>query len=330
MNILWMQSGGCSGCTLSFLGLEEMDLLNWSQEMDLNWLWHPSLTEHSSDETQAILQDVISGKIPLDIFCLEGSVVMGPNNTGRYHMMSGMNMPGKDLIEQLAKQAQYVLAVGTCAAYGGITASGDNIIDATGLQYNQNISGSLLPSDFLSHAGLPVINISGCPIHPAWVAETIQLITLGKLKSSDLDPLSRPRFYADKLVHHGCSRNEFYEFKASSVKSSDLGCMMENMGCVGTVAHADCNERPWNGSGSCTSGGYPCIDCTSPDFGHLNHSYQETPKVGNIPVGLPTDMPKAWFIALSTLAKSATPKRLKENATEDHIVVSPQIKRKKL
>jgi len=41
-------------------------------------------------------------------------------------------------------------------------------------------------------------------------------------------------------------------------------------------------------------------------------------------------MPKAWFIALSTLAKSATPKRLKENATEDHIVISPQIKRKKL
>ncbi len=120
-----------------------------------------------------------------------------------------------------------------------------------------------MPSDFLSQAGLPVINVSGCPIHPAWVAETIQLITAGKLTADDLDPLNRPRFYADKLVHHGCNRNEYYEFKASSVKPSDLGCMMENMGCVGTVAHADCNERPWNGNGSCTNGGYPCIDCTS-------------------------------------------------------------------
>jgi len=330
MNILWMQSGGCSGCTLSFLGLEEMDLLSWSQEMNLTWLWHPSLTEHSADETQTLLQEVMDGHIPLDIFCLEGSVILGPNGSGRYHMVSGLDMPGKDLIERLSQQARYILAIGTCAAYGGITASGDNITDATGLQYTQNLSGGFLPSDFLSQAGLPVINVSGCPIHPAWVAETIQLITAGKLTADDLDPLNRPRFYADKLVHHGCNRNEYYEFKASSVKPSDLGCMMENMGCVGTVAHADCNERPWNGNGSCTNGGYPCIDCTSPDFGHLNHAYQETPKIGNIPVGLPTDMPKAWFIALSTLAKSATPKRLKENATEDHIVISPQIKRKKL
>jgi len=41
-------------------------------------------------------------------------------------------------------------------------------------------------------------------------------------------------------------------------------------------------------------------------------------------------MPKAWFIALSTLAKSATPKRLKDNAVADHVVISPEIKRKKL
>ncbi len=330
MNILWLQSGGCSGCTLSFMGLEEQDLRSWSQALNLNWLWHPSLTEHSGDETQALVQKILAGEIKLDIFCLEGSVIMGPNGTGRFHMLSGFDIPAKDLILQLSQQADYVLAIGSCAAYGGITAAAPNIVDATGLQYDQNQQGSLLPSHFRSAKKLPVINISGCPVHPAWVADTIGLIVFEQFTEASMDAVGRPKFYAEKLVHHGCTRNEYYEYKASAEKASDIGCMMENMGCVGTIAHADCNERAWNGSGSCTKGGYACIDCTSPDFGRLSSEYQTTPKIGNIPIGLPTDMPKAWFIALSTLSKSATPKRIKENATQDHIVISPEIKQKKL
>lgn len=330
MNILWMQSGGCSGCSLSFMGLEEMDLVSWSNTFGLNWLWHPSLTESSSYETQEMIQKVLKKEIKLDIFCLEGSVIMGPNNTGRFHMLSGFNIPAKDLINQLSQIADYVLAIGTCAAYGGITAAGENITDATGLQFNQSQAGCLLPVDFTSQKGLPVVNISGCPVHPGWVAETVAMITLNQFTKNSMDSLGRPRFYAEKLVHHGCSRNEYYEYKASAENPSDLGCMMENMGCIGTIAHADCNERPWNGSGSCTKGGYACVDCTSPDFGHVTTEYQSTPKISGIPIGLPTDMPKAWFIALSTLSKSATPSRIKKNATEDHIIISPEIKQKKL
>jgi len=125
------------------------------------------------------------------------------------------------------------------------------------------------------------------------------------------------------LVHHGCSRNEFYEYKASAEKLSDLGCMMENLGCKGTLARADCNIRAWNGSGSCIDGGYPCINCTSPTFEEPGHTFTETPKISGIPVGLPTDMPKAWFVALASLSKAATPQRLRSNATGDHLKVPP-------
>jgi hypothetical protein len=34
-------------------------------------------------------------------------------------------------------------------------------------------------------------------------------------------------------------------------------------------------------------------------------------------------MPKAWFVALASLSKSATPRRVKQNATADHVVVPP-------
>lgn len=155
-------------------------------------------------------------------------------------------------------------------------------------------------------------------------------LAAGELQAESLDALGRPRLYADQLVHHGCTRNEFYEFKASAEKPSDLGCMMEHMGCKGTQVHADCNTRLWNGEGSCTRGGYACIACTEPGFQEPGHPFHETPKIAGIPIGLPTDMPKAWFVALASLSKSATPKRVKLNATADHRVVTPAIRKTRL
>jgi hypothetical protein len=111
-----------------------------------------------------------------------------------------------------------------------------------------------------------VINIAGCPPHPDWITETLALLAHGQLGGSDLDDYGRPRFYADQLVHHGCPRNEYYEFKASAAKHSDQGCLMEQLGCKGTQAHADCNQRLWNGEGSCLRGGFACICCTDPGF----------------------------------------------------------------
>jgi Ni,Fe-hydrogenase I small subunit len=103
--------------------------------------------------------------------------------------------------------------------------------------------------------------------------------------------------------------------------------MMEHLGCKGTQAHADCNTRLWNGVGSCLRGGYACIDCTRPGFEEPGHPFAETPKIAGIPIGLPSDMPKAWFVALAALSKSATPRRVRENAVADHPVVTPAVRR---
>ncbi|HSV30087.1 MAG TPA: HupU protein, partial [Candidatus Omnitrophota bacterium] len=114
-----------------------------------------------------------------------------------------------------------------------------------------------------------------------------------------------------------------YEFKASAARHSDRGCLMENLGCKATQAPGDCNTRRWNGHGSCTDAGYACIACTNPGFQDPGAPFLETPKVAGIPVGLPVDMPKAWFVALAALSKSATPQRVRTNAHADHVVVPP-------
>lgn len=322
-NLLWLQSGGCGGCTLSLLCAESPDVLTALEAAGISLLWHPSLSETSGTDFRDLLEQIRAGDIALDILCLEGAVVRGPDGSGRFHMMAGTGVPMMEWIDTLAQLAEHVVAVGSCAAYGGITAGGCNPSDACGLQYDGTEKTGLLGEDFRSGNGLPVVNIAGCPTHPNWVTETLMQIAAGQFAEQDMDALGRPRSYADHLVHHGCPRNEYYEFKASAERPSDLGCMMEHMGCLGTQAHADCNTRLWNGEGSCLRGGYACINCTAPGFEEPGHSFSVTPKLAGIPVGLPTDMPKAWFVALASLSKAATPKRLKENAVSDHIRVSP-------
>ncbi len=323
LNLLWLQSGGCGGCSLSMLCSESPDLLTVFESAGINLLWHPSLSEHCGRDLHDLLGKIMDGEIKLDLLCLEGSVVQGPNGTGAFHRMSGDGRPMRDWIKDLARHANYLLAIGSCAAFGGITAAGGNPSEACGLQFHGSKPGGLLGEAFRSHASLPVINVAGCPTHPDWITETILQITQGAMDMEQLDYLNRPRSYADHLVHHGCPRNEYYEYKASAEKSSDLGCLMEHMGCLGTQAHADCNTRLWNGSGSCLRGGYACINCTGAGFEEPGHSFAQTPKIAGIPVGLPTDMPKAWFVALASLSKAATPTRLKTNAHTDHIKVAP-------
>ncbi|MEJ7137555.1 HupU protein [Amphibiibacter pelophylacis] len=330
LRVLWLQSGGCGGCTMSLLCADVPDLNGHLARAGIDMLWHPSLSLASGDEVIALLERCASGEQALDVLCVEGAVVRGPNGTGRFHLLAGTGVPMMDWINRLAKRARYVMAVGSCAAFGGISALGHNPTQSCGLQYDDDQPGGLLGAGFVSQAGWPVINVAGCPTHPGWVIDSLTALADGAWTPADLDPLARPRFYADQLVHHGCTRNEFYEFKASAEKPSDLGCMMEHMGCKGTQAHADCNTRLWNGEGSCTRGGYACISCTEPGFQNPGHAFHATPKLAGIPIGLPTDMPKAWFVALASLSKSATPARVKANATADHVVAPPVLRRTRL
>ena len=52
LNLLWLQSGGCGGCSLSLLGAESPDLLTTLQGADIQLLWHPSLSEQSGGNTR--------------------------------------------------------------------------------------------------------------------------------------------------------------------------------------------------------------------------------------------------------------------------------------
>ena len=321
-SVLWLQAGSCGGCTMALLEHGAQGVFRALDDFGIDLLWHPSVSEASGAEARAILDRVEAGEIRLDALVVEGSVLRGPGGSGRCQMLAGTGRPMADWIEALSRRAGVVVAVGSCAAFGGIPHAEPDPSEACGLQYIGVDRGGALGAGFRAGGGLPVVAVAGCAPHPGWIVETLVALAHGDLGAADLDALGRPKFFADHLAHHGCSRNEFYEFKASAERASDRGCLMEHLGCKATQAVGDCNQRVWNGSGSCTDGGYACIACTSPGFegarGHLT-----TPKIAGIPVGLPLDMPKAWFMALAALSKSATPRRVRLNALADHVVVPP-------
>ena len=311
-NLLWIQAVGCGGETASLLNSDHPHLLAALHSLDVTMLAHPYLSGQAQGGMDRVLDDCTEGKIHVDLLVVEGATYLalpqGP--AGASH-----SRPLTDWIHAIAGLADYTVAVGTCASFGGIMACGRNPMAATGLQYYRDEAGGLLGADYRSRGGLPVVNVPGCPAHPDWIIGTLWALRADRLAPADLDRFNRPRAFYGKLAHHACPRNEYYEFKASAVAYSQLGCLFENLGCKGTLCESDCNERLWLArTGSCTRGGFPCLSCTSPVFPDQFVPFFETAKISGIPTSLPLDVPKAWYVGISGLSKLACPERLRRNA----------------
>ena len=127
MNVLWLQSGGCGGCSMSLLCAESPGLVDSLEGAGIEFLWHPSLSSESANDARRILEQCASGETPLDALCIEGAMLRGPGGSGRFHVLAGTGIAMIEWVKQLASVAKHTLAIGTCAAYGGVSAAGDNV-----------------------------------------------------------------------------------------------------------------------------------------------------------------------------------------------------------
>ena len=310
-NLLWIQAVCCGGETVSLLNSDHPNLQAAMRALDVTVLWHRYLYDRGRGKMEQVLDDCAAGKLHVDLLVVEGATYLKAPQPATW----ARGKPFTEWIRAIAPAADYTVAVGTCASYGGIMASARHPMEARGLQYCRSEKGGLLGADYRSRAGLPVVNVPGCPAHPDWIIGTLWALRAGRLREADLDRFDRPRAFYGKLAHHACPRNEYYEFKASAVAYSQQGCLFENLGCKGTLCESDCNERLWlTRTGSCTRGGFPCLSCTSPEFPDGFVPFFETAKIRDIPTSLPLDVPKAWYVGISGLSKLACPERLRRNA----------------
>jgi hydrogenase small subunit len=266
---------------MSFLNSEQPGVNEFLSDFSIKILWHPSLSPESGDAVGRIIERC--NKRNLDILVIEGAIAEGPEGTGGYDILAGR--PFKDVVLDMAVVAEYVIAVGTCASWGGIPAADPNPTDATGLQFHKSKKGGLLGGDFVSNGGLPVINISGCPAHPEWMMHTLATLALGKASSIELDKYNRPMDFYSNLSHEGCTKGLYHEYKMAAENFGDKGCLFFELGCRGPITYSACNETMWNGRSSKPRAGVPCVGCTDPEFPDYPEQgffrrYAITPKLG--------------------------------------------------
>lgn len=306
--LYWLQCGACGGDSMSLLNAESPLFVEFINILGIEILWHPSLSNHNPAKATHIINNIVSGNQHLDILCVEGAVIRGPGGSGMFDTY--MKKPKKDLVARLANKAEYVVAVGTCASFGGIPAVSG--IEGTGLQFVRTEKGGFLGIDFISHGGLPVINVPGCPCHHEPLIGTLSALISGA--HLELNEWNSPLLWYGLLVHQGCIRNEYHEYRVEEDDFGRRGCLFFHMGCRGPLTHGPCNKLRWNGRSTKTAVGVPCLGCTQPNFPQP-YPFFKTRNIAGIPIELPEGVDRAHYLAYKGMAAAAAPQRLKTRKT---------------
>ena len=290
LKIIWLQGITCNGNTHSFLN----DPLLGTLLDEVEFIHHPILP------AQKTLKEVVK-KIPKsDILIFEGAYSASFERAG---------VPMETLLLALASKTKHIIAMGSCASFGGIFKEGAP----------EHISGIFFDKEQesgpLRSMREKVITLSGCPAHPKWLSFVIDMIVSGKTIA--VDEYRRPKALYSYLVHNGCLRNEYFEWKVDSDHfGTKEGCLFYAQGCQGPMTHGSCNKILWNEVSSKTRAGTPCVGCTEPTFPKSNLFSTKT--YMSIPSEMPLGIPKRSYLALAGAAKSFHIKRLEERLIDDN------------
>lgn len=238
--VVWLQAQGCSGCSVSLLNtIHYMDIATLLVDtIDLKY--HPTVMAAAED--LAIQEADLALGAGGYVLVVEGAIP-----TGSYAECCYLwpELTALDGVQLFAQNAAAVLAVGTCASFGGLVAGRPNPTRARSV-------GECVGHD-------SVINIPGCPAHPDWIVGTVAALLAGEVPA--LDGLGRPRLFFNDQVHQQCPNRNQQE-----------RCL-KPFGCNGQKTRADCPVRQWNagvpggfGVNWCVGAGNPCQGCTEPDF----------------------------------------------------------------
>lgn len=197
-----------------------------------------------------ILQQAATGLKGQFTLVVEGAIPLKDN--GLYTVIAltdNYRLTALQALTWLGPLAKYVIALGTCASFGGVSAARPNVTGSVGVE-------KVLQRE--------VINVSGCPVNPDWFVGTLAHLLL--FGTPELDSLHRPALFYGFTVHRHCQRRSYFDRNEFAEKLGDLECMF-SLGCVGPKTGADCPYRQWiNHVNWPVRANTPCIGCTNEDF----------------------------------------------------------------
>lgn len=269
--VIWLSFQECTGCTESLTRSYSPTL----EDLIFDFIsldYHHTLQAVSGDAAEQAREASMAENKGKYIVIVDGSVPT--KDGGVYSMIAGRT--NLDILAETIEHAFAVIAVGTCAAFGGLPYA------------RPNPTGAVPISDLVGDK--PLINIPGCPPVPEAMTGTIaHILAFGALP--ELDAKHRPLAFFGNSIHDRCYRRSFYERGLFAKSFDDEGarkgwCLYE-VGCKGPIAYNACATMKWNGGVSFPiQSGHSCFACGSPNFwdqgGFYNPLPARTSNVGTV------------------------------------------------
>lgn len=246
--IIYLQGLSCTGCSISMLQTATPSPLSYITDYS-NLSFHGDLSATSGKQALELLDAYISGKAGEYFLAIEGAI---PTLIPEACKIG--SKPFSEYVRDGAKTASGVIAVGTCAAFGGIPAAEGNQTGAVSVPaYLEKL-----------HISKLLVTIPGCPVHPDWIWHTITHLV--KVGIPELTDAKSPKLFFGMNLHKSCPRYHFFQEEIFAKKLGDSGCLFK-LGCLGPTTFADCPTRWWNGGRNwCIDANAPCVGCASPTF----------------------------------------------------------------
>ncbi|MHC4937950.1 MAG: hydrogenase small subunit [Planctomycetota bacterium] len=249
--VIWLHFQDCTGCTETLLRTSQPDVAELILHL-ISLDYHETLMVGSGKQAEAALHDSMKENEGKYILIVEGSIPRKEN--GIYAKIAGKT--AIDSLKEVASKAGAIIAMGSCASWGGIPSTGPNPTDACGVD-------AIIKDK-------PIVNIPGCPPNPyTLLGVALQYATAGTLPA--LDDEKRPLFAFDRYIHDHCPRRAHFDagefVEQFGDEGHEKGWCLYQMGCKGPITHAGCSTRHFNETpGVWPIGiGAPCVGCTERD-----------------------------------------------------------------
>mgnify|MGYP001806301857 CR=1 FL=1 len=262
--VIWLHFQECTGCTESLLRATHPTVE--SLILDLISLdYSETLLAAAGYQAEQALAESIERNKGRFILVVEGSV---PMRDGGIYCKVARKTP-QQMLHEIAPHAAAVIAIDSCASWGGVQSAAPNPTEAVGIPEAFAREGITRADG----TALPVITLPGCPASPYNLLSTVlYYLTLQKLPA--LDAKGRPLFAYGRLIHDNCERRPHFDAGRFAEQFGDEGhrqgwCLYK-LGCKGPETHANCPAIEFGDVGGNTwpvGIGHPCFGCTEQGVG---------------------------------------------------------------
>ena len=249
-SVIWMSFQECTGCTESLTRSHAPTVESLIFDA-ISLDYHHTLQAAAGHGAEAAREAAMEENKGEYILVVDGSI---PNGNNGYSTIAGIS--NHDMLIEAAANCFAIVAVGTCAAFGGLPNA------------NPNPTGAVSVSEIIKDK--PIINVSGCPPIPVVITGVLaHFLTFGTIP--ELDALGRPAAFFGQNIHDRCYRRPFYERGQFAETFDDEGARkgwcLYKLGCKGPTTYNACATLKWNqGTSFPIQSGHGCIGCSEPRF----------------------------------------------------------------